>query len=58
MNFVTHFLCEIKTSGDVNPNDILYTVPETNKQPKHLKIGRAPKGNDHIPTIPFLGASC
>ena len=32
MNFITHILCEIKTSGDVNPNDILYTLPETNSQ--------------------------
>ena len=27
-----------------------------NKQPKPLKIGRAPKGNDRIPTIHFSGA--
>ena len=27
------------------------TLPETNSS--HLKIGRAPKGNHHIPTIHF-----
>ena len=30
-----------------------YTVPKTNSL--HLKIGRAPKGNDRIPTIHFQG---
>ena len=29
------------------------TLPETNSSP--LKIGRAPKGNDRIPTINFQG---
>ena len=29
----------------------LYTLPKTNSS--HLKIGRAPKGNDRIPTIHF-----
>ena len=29
------------------------TLSETNSS--HLKIGQAPKGNDHIPTIHFQG---
>ena len=32
------------------------TLPETNCS--HLKIGRAPKGNNRIPTHPFSGANC
>ena len=32
------------------------TLPETDSSP--LKIGRAPKGNDHLPTIHFQGLKC
>ena len=32
------------------------TLPETNCS--HLKIGRAPKGNNRIPTHPFSSANC
>ena len=34
----------------------IYTLPETNSS--HLKIGRAPKGNDRISTIHFQGRKC
>ena len=35
---------------------IVTTLPETNSSP--LKIGRAPKGNDRIPTIHFQVRKC